>query len=102
MSGFTVNVLSPAQLTGVEDSPESTPFIAYPNPVQSELTIALPSTVTGTVSYRVFTVQGAEVSKGILSNGFAKLSVLKWEAGIYLLEITDDAGYKSYRQIIKQ
>ncbi|MBK6839558.1 MAG: T9SS type A sorting domain-containing protein [Bacteroidetes bacterium] len=76
--------------------------MAYPNPVQSELTIALPSTVTGTVSYRVFTVQGAEVSKGILSNGFAKLSVLKWEAGIYLLEITDDAGYKSYRQIIKQ
>ena len=102
MNGFTVNVLSPAQLTGVSESPESTPFVAYPNPVLEELTIALPATVTGNISYRIFTVQGAEVSHGNLTKGVAKLSANMWEAGIYLLEVTTEAGYKSYRQIIKQ
>lgn len=102
MNGFTVNVLSPAQLTGISDSPDATPFTAYPNPVQSSLTIALPATVNSEVNFRIFNLQGAEVSHGTLNSGIAKLNVSDWQAGIYLLEVTDNAGYKSYRQIIKQ
>ncbi|HRH65371.1 MAG TPA: PKD domain-containing protein [Bacteroidia bacterium] len=102
MNGFTVNVLSPAQLTGVSDSPKSAPFSVYPNPVQEELTIALPASVSGRVNYRIFSLQGAEIAGGSMTTGTARLNTEKWNSGVYLLEITDDAGYKSYRQIIKQ
>lgn len=102
MTGFTINVLSPSQLTGVQDVPGAKSFSAYPNPVRSELTVTLTSVAAAGSHYRVYNVQGALVAEGPLNRELNTVPAETWGIGLYILEVTDATGARSYQQLVKE
>ncbi len=103
-AGFTINVLSPDQLTGVPEVSALKFFDVYPNPVTSALTVSLADDMNrgATYTYTVYALDGTEVTTGKLSAAVSKLNVERWHSGLYILEVRNDAGFKSYQKIIKQ
>lgn len=101
-SGFTINVVSPAQLTGVQELSSPTHFSVYPNPVSSVLRVNLDGEMKNKVAYKVFAIDGSEVDKGIFLKNENALNTSGWNSGAYILEIQNTDGFKSYQKIIKE
>ena len=99
-AGFTINVLSPDQLTGINDVHETQFVSVYPNPVQDLLTIEVQS--KGESIYRVFSINGAEIENGKFYSAKNEIKTSAWESGFYLMEITRNDGAKNYQKIIKE
>lgn len=100
-AGFTINVLSPDQLTGIDNNAQATQFASvYPNPVQDLLKIEIQS--KGETTYRVLSINGSEIANGIFYTEKNELKTSAWESGFYLMEITRADGAKNYQKIIKE
>jgi len=102
-AGFTINVLAPNQLTGVEDLPASEMGgTIYPNPVSTELHVNFEDGNNANNAFRVCTLTGAEISSGNFNGKENVLDTRRWNPGIYILEIINPDGLKSYRKIVKE
>ncbi len=101
-NGFTVNVMSPAMLIGVQEISVKKLFSVYPNPVTSSLTVSLTSDVKGVVVYKVYAVDGTEVTNGTFTKTENKLNTGNWKQGAYIIEVSDAQGFRSYQKIIKE
>jgi len=99
-AGFTINVVSPDQLTGISHIASEQFFSVYPNPVQDHLSILLDA--KGESHYRVLNINGAEVNTGIFNDTKATLYTGDWSPGFYMLEITRNDGIRNYRKIVKE
>lgn len=101
--GFTVNVMSPSMLTGVEEneSPASR-FIVYPNPADAYITIERDANSRGNADYRIMTLTGMEVVRGEMSDQRTTVNTGLVSSGIYLIEIIESDGSRGYRQLLKQ
>ncbi len=99
LTGFTISVLSPSMIAGVNDAPENVRFTAYPNPVSDMLSIK--RNANGSASYRIINLQGAVVNAGLLQDESTPIDVSTMARGSYLLEVTESTGYRSHRMLIK-
>lgn len=99
--GFTINIVSPAQLTGINEIAGSRSFNVYPNPVSNELNIVISSSRIAAKAYRILSIDGAEVVKGLLSGFEGKANTQSLSRGAYFLEVTLIDGSRSYQSIIK-
>lgn len=99
-TGFTINVVSPDQLTGITHVQTENFVAIYPNPVADLLNVKIDS--RGESSYRIFSFNGAEVASGIFNKDNNQLNTDEWESGFYMLEITRNDGLKNYRKIVKE
>lgn len=99
--GFTINVLSPAMITGVNDVADDNSFSVYPNPFTSEIRISLSNGSKRAGQYRVFSVQGAEVLRGYPETTGGIINTQSLSPGVYLLEITMSDGARSFQRVIK-
>ena len=102
MNGFSLNVISPAALTGVPEHNKVIQAGTYPNPVQDQLSVTIASEMKGPVAYRLLSIDGSEVEKGWFMQPNNKLDAGKWNAGAYILEIQNAEGFRSYNKIIKE
>jgi hypothetical protein len=100
-AGFTLNVVSPAQLTGVKEVTADNAFSIYPNPFTSEIRVTMLGGSRTATDYRIFSIQGAEVLRGKLegTNGTINTQVLS--SGAYLLEIKMNDGSRGFQRMIK-
>lgn len=99
-TAFTINVVSPDQLTGINDVPAAKFFSIYPNPAAEILNVQI--NAIGTSQYRVLNLNGKEVLSGSFSSEYNTLKTSKMESGFYMLEITRTDGVKNYQKFIKQ
>jgi PKD repeat protein len=100
-AGFALNVVSPSQLTGVNEIIANKDFSVYPNPVSSELYLSMTNGSVKAKSYRMLSLIGTEVLKGNLEGVNSTISMKDLSNGIYLLEITTVGGTRGYQRIIK-
>jgi choice-of-anchor B domain-containing protein len=59
----------------------------YPNPVQNQLTV---KTKIVNTPYRMVSLEGAEVKKGVLTNELTSIDVSVLKSGVYFLSIADE------------
>lgn len=100
-SSFILNVLSPSQITGVEDLGAQKQFEVYPNPVNSELVISLSKDFGLKSGYKIFALDGKEIMSGNLNREKNVIVLEILNHGIYILEVNDSDGFSSHRKIIK-
>ena len=98
--GFTINVVSPDQLTGITHIPTEQFFSVYPNPVHDILSIEIDA--RGESNYRVLNINGAAVKTGTFNDERNTLNTADWSPGFYMLEITRNDGVRNYRKIVKE
>jgi len=99
-SGFSINVVSPDQLTGVSTIDDMAFVSVWPNPVTDILNLDIDS--GGDSEYRVFNVNGAETNKGKLSAGKNMIRTSDWTPGFYMLEITRSDGSRNFLKIVRE
>jgi hypothetical protein len=95
---FNVNVTS---TTAVNEVVKPDRFIAYPNPVHSELHISMISGAKAK-EYRILSMTGTEVQSGTLNSFAATINTEILIAGTYFLEIISADKTISHQTIIKQ
>lgn len=100
MTGFTINVVSPNTLTGVGTVEPYQNFSVYPNPVIDNLVIRREQ--SGAATYRLTDLRGAEVLRGNCSATTTAVSLLGIPKGVYLLEVSDPAGNRSFQKVVKE
>jgi hypothetical protein len=97
---ITVNVIPPIT-TGIHAPPLTGTFSVYPNPFTSTVSILAPGN-KNLLSYRLISMHGVGILKGSMTGEEYKLNLDALSAGIYLLEITNETGFKTYRKLIKE
>lgn len=100
-AGFTINVFSPAGITGYEitgiEKVENT-FKTYPNPFSEMFTIA----GADAKSYQLFSVDGKLVKQGIVNDDVTNVSTSDLKSGIYFLNILKTDGTSTVLKISKK
>lgn len=99
-SGFTINVVSPQQITGFVTSAkpdEKQEATIFPNPFSNFVMISN-STAT---QYEVYAMDGRLVMNGNLTDGNVALSTSELQSGIYLLNLIEKSGARSVSKMIK-
>jgi PKD repeat protein len=71
----------------------------YPNPTNDAINVA---GVTEETSYRITTITGITMQKGILKTGTNTLSLNSYASGIYILEMVNAFGVKTIVRLVKQ
>ena len=102
MSGFMLNIMSPASLTAVPDLTASPSFAVYPNPFNAACTLQRAASAKGEAVVRVLDLRGAVLFMERFSTGEVRVPADQWSPGIYLIELTEGDGYRSFRKVIKE
>ncbi len=101
MAGFSINVVSPSQLTGVNEIISEKNFSVFPNPVTSDLFVNLKTGTIKVTGYRILSLPGSEILRGELNGFEGTISMKDLTSGTYLLELTTSDGSRGYKTIIK-
>ncbi len=101
LPGFTINVISPSQLTGVKEIKSPVSFKIFPNPANSEIYFNLSSAANEVVAYRILSLQGSEILSGKLNGFEGAVNVERISPGTYLFELTLSDGSHKYQKVIK-
>jgi PKD repeat protein len=99
--GFTLNVVSPAQLTGINEVDLSKSFSIYPNPFNTELHVIMKNGSVRPTDYRIFSIQGSVVSGGKLEGTNGTINTSSLSSGAYILEVKMNDGSSGYQRVIK-
>lgn len=99
MTGFTVNVVSPNMLTGIDPVASSTAISVFPNPVVETMVIRRDG--PGDATYKITDLLGSVVLTGNCSGESTSVSTAALPKGTYLLEVNEDSGSRSFRKIVK-
>jgi hypothetical protein len=87
------------QVLGVNDVDISDNIKIYPNPVENNLNIKLPSNLGNETRFTINNILGQEISKGDFKNNVIDVSQL--QTGMYFLQISAE-GRKGVKQFIKK
>ncbi len=100
-TGFTLNILSPVSLTGVDELKQIKLADLYPVPVTDQLFVKWKSTNTEDLNYQVISVEGREVITGNISKQNHSLNTSTLTPGLYLLRVTDSKGNGDSKTFLK-
>jgi hypothetical protein len=99
-TGFTVNVVSPGMLTGVDETPSNVSSVSvYPNPVTDRIII---SGTEGAAGFRIMDLRGSLVGEGVLTAGENVLDATSLATGSYLIEVIRPDGNRIFRRFMRQ
>ena len=73
----------------------------YPNPSQDTVTIDLPNELEKDVNITVVDAQGKQVQTQVINAENNTLNVSDWQAGVYLIQITQDDS-RVVKRFVKQ
>jgi hypothetical protein len=102
-SEFTINVVSPAQITGF--SPTSIKTVSatnneiFPNPFSNSFTVNNPNSEK--LNYEMFSVDGKVVKQGIITNKVETINAENLTSGLYMLSLINSKGERSVTKINK-
>ncbi len=102
-TGFTLNILSPSQLTsGVNANKADAISRLYPVPVNDRLFIDWTDRAPEVLNYQVMSVDGREMMQGTVSRQSNTIVTASLAPGIYLLRVRNAEGTADSRTFIKQ
>jgi len=103
MAGFTLNVLPP-NLLGSAGTAEVNLLSGnpYPNPASDRLNLVLHPALAGTVTARVYSLDGRMLSSAVLQVSNPVLNVKSLPSGMYLLELNSTEGLRQNLPFIKE
>lgn len=102
VSGFSINVMSPVQITaGIEDAGKTINAAIFPNPASSSIRVQS-NDLKGVISFRILNIQGAEAAKGSLNNTSESIRIDQLTPGLYMIEMTDAGQNKVFGRFIKE
>lgn len=102
-AGFTINVVSPMQITDFPTSIETaqeTEFTVYPNPFETHLFIQTDS--NDDFNYEIYSVDGRLIKNGIIQGDNQTINTSDLKSGIYLLNLINGNGTRSIQKILKK
>lgn len=102
MTGFTISVLSPSMLSGVNDPALTLPVSAFPNPAQDIVTLRRSADAVGTASVRWLSLTGSVVLQSTWGGGTTAMDVSALPPGMYVLELTESDGRRGFARWIIQ
>ena len=76
-------------------------FAMYPNPVQTELNIVLPSSIQS-AQVEIYSILGKKISTKKLNTSFNKMNVSNLNSGIYLIKIIGSDNTFGVKQFVKK
>ncbi len=99
--GFTVQVVSPAQLTSVTDHSTLSQTKIYPNPVTDQFTIETPFTPVTQLRYSLRSMTGQLCKSGRIDSSHFEINVSALTSGIYSLELINEKGDFVVMKVVK-
>lgn len=102
-AGFTINVVSPMQITDFPTSietAEQTDFTVYPNPFETNLVIQTDS--NDDFNYEIYSVDGRLIKNGMIQGDNQTINTSELKSGIYLLNLNNNNGVRSIQKIVKK
>jgi PKD repeat protein len=100
-TGFTLNVLSPVAITGVDEIAQIKLAELYPVPATDQLFVQWKSVNEDAINYQVISVDGREVMNGNITKQNHSLNTSTLTPGLYLLRVTDANGNADNKTFIK-
>jgi hypothetical protein len=79
---------------------EATTFKFYPNPANSSIYLQLENSYSKH-KVRILTVNGTVVKETVIPEGISTLDIKELNAGIYLIQLQDEAGNYFISRLIK-
>ncbi len=101
-AGFTLNIISPSQLTSGLDDPENTISRIYPVPATDRLFVEWATNTADALNYQVISVDGREVMKGLVTRTSNQLNTESLSPGIYLFRVIGADGSVDSKTFVKQ
>lgn len=105
-SGFTVNVIPPAQLGVNEVDNSITGLNVYPNPANENVSIQYNAAVSGNHSISLSDMTGKMISNENFAaqkgSNLKQINLSDLAAGIYMLSIADENGTQNHIRLIKE
>ena len=100
--GFTINVVSPAQLStvSIDDNISSLISNIYPNPSKDRIVVTYPSKSDAT-NYSILSISSQLMSTGKISGEKTEINISDLSPGIYFLEVRNGDGEKTFARFIK-
>lgn len=101
--GFTINVMSPTQLSTVSVS-ENTPSLItniFPNPSKDRIFLTSPAN-SGVMNYSILSFSSQLLKEGRISGEKSEIDIADLSPGIYFVEVKNSAGERSYIRFIKE
>ncbi len=74
----------------------------YPNPANDLLQIKFHEQNNQDGAYRLFNMSGQMVQEGVIAGGGTKVNMMPLQSGMYFIEITNYAGQKTLKKVVKQ
>jgi len=96
---------SPTDFTGIQNNQDESAFSIFPNPASSNTTlnISFKNTMNGSVSLRIYSVDGKLVMNNnlFILNNFTQTALpVNLQSGIYFVEISNQSGFKNTKSLI--
>lgn len=101
-AGFTLNIISPAQLTSGIEGVENAISRIYPVPATDRLFIEWSDRTADALNYQVVGVDGRVVMKGLVTRTANQLNTGTLSPGIYLFRIIGTDGSVDSKTFVKQ
>jgi PKD repeat protein len=101
-AGFMLNVLSPAQITCVNDMVEPLHFAVYPNPVKSIMNIDMADGIKEEFTLKIYSIEGRLIQSNVINDRTTNWNLEELPQGVYIVEINDSNGNGARQRIIKQ
>ena len=99
--GFTINVQNPSAITNVSELDANQDIVAWPNPTEGELNIAMTNNLSGTVDVTITDLNGRvvlnETRRLINGKNQLRLSTENLGAGMYMVRIGNGTENVSVR-----
>lgn len=101
-AGFTLNIISPSQLTSGIDDQENTISRIYPVPATDRLFVEWAANTADAMNYQIIGVDGREVMRGWVTRTANQLNTDALSPGIYLFKVMGADGSVDSRTFVKQ
>jgi PKD repeat protein len=102
-SEFTINVVSPAQITGFSATSINTVSTInneiFPNPFSNSFTVN--NANSDKINYEVYSIDGKMVQQGIITNKVETINAESLTNGLYMLSLINSKGERSVTKINK-
>jgi PKD repeat protein len=101
LSGFSITVVSPSEITLAGTLQENTNISVYPDPAQQYFIVEMKNNVSA-CTYKLHSFTGSVCRTGNLRQGKNVVDIQQLAKGIYFIEILNSKGDRRFSRIIKE
>ena len=98
---LTKNTPTETQPSGIQDQDLTYELFLYPNPTQSEMTVALNNPALKIVQMEIYDVTGRKLRQQTVNQSYGTLKMSELDQGIYILKVRLEHGDVVVRKVVR-